>query len=142
MVPTLGIVILTWNFAISQFQGADFKYGTSIFKSPPKKAQRGTFGSKFSHFYSGTKLSNQTIFRVLTSNMTIAFWNTNPKIQIQNLEFEIPNLSSFFFFFFAHNFARTQIWGCWLKIWPTFSNSSPKIPKALAWNFAHGKIQE
>ena len=120
-----------------KFEDADFKYDNIAFKSEPKTPKSDIFGPNlnifvffmtifFHNFYFCTKHCSKTNSRTPTSNMTILFSNSSPKICKQGI-FRLI----FKDFCVATNVtvSQTNSRALILNMTMTPSNSSPEILK-------------
>ena len=129
MVPNLGIFVLSQNFAITQIPGCWFQIWQHCFQIPAKKIPKWrVFSPKYKDFYFRTKLLFWQNWRVLISNMTMAFSNLSPNNQIPPQKSKFCTKCKYFYFckrFRIMKNLRIQIF----RMTIVFSNSSLKIPK-------------
>ena len=122
LVSNLKIFVFASNFVARRIRGRCFQIWQWDFKILPLKLAFLVPNLRIFIVY--TKLCNKANWRMLTSNMTIAFQNCSPKRQ--NKAFLIPNLGVFVF---SWNFAVTQIPGYSFQLWQNkFQLSTQKYP--------------
>ena len=121
LVSNLKILVFASNFVTRKIRGRCFHILEYFKILAPKLA---FLVPNLRIFIVYTKLCNKANWRMLTSNMTIAFQNCSPKRQ--NKAFLIPNLGVFVF---SWNFAVTQIPGYSFQLWQNkFQLSTQKYP--------------
>ena len=103
--------ILTQNWPITKFGGADSKSGLSFLKFGTQNPFFGKFGPKNQSYQFCLKIGTRGIWRMLILIPTLVFWICNPKSifgQIWAKKFKVVH--------FDWNLAHRVSRGCWLLL--------------------------